>query len=286
MTILVTGATGHVGALVVERLLARGIGARVFVRDAGKARRTLGHHNESLLDVAVGDLGDPETLAPAFAGIDAALIVTSGPDIAHLDAGAARVARAAGLGRLVKLSSYDAAHRVGTGVWHARGEAAIRASGVGFAFVRPTGFMINVLHWAPSIRQAGVVRSCTGDGRIPFIDSADIADVAVAALTEREHDGATLSITGPTALSYAEMTAALAQALGRPLRFEAMTESVVREQMLAHGDPAAVVEAHVSIYRAIREGQLAEITDTVERVLRRKPHTFAEWVRENLEAFR
>jgi (4-alkanoyl-5-oxo-2,5-dihydrofuran-3-yl)methyl phosphate reductase len=286
MNILVTGATGHVGALVVERLLARGMHPRIFVRDAAKARDIFRPHLDTLTDVATGDFSDATSLARAFAGIDAAFLVTSGPDIERLDASAARAARAAGVRRLVKLSSYDAEHQVGTGVWHARGEAAIRASGVGFAFVRPTGFMVNALHWTHAIRQAGVVRSCTGDGRIPFVHSDDIADVAVAALLEPAHDGATLPITGPVAMSYPEMTAELARALERPLRYELIADDVVRQQMHARGESAAEIDAHLSIYRAIREGRLAEVTDTVARIVARPPRTFARWVREHVAAFR
>jgi uncharacterized protein YbjT (DUF2867 family) len=286
MNILLTGATGHVGALVVERLLARGIHPRIFVRDTAKARDLFRHHLDTLTDVATGDFSDSTSLERALAGIDAAFLVTSGPDIERLDAGAARAARAAGVRRLVKLSSYDAEHQVGTGVWHARGEAAIRASGVGFAFVRPTGFMVNALHWTHAIRQGGVMRSCTGDGRIPFVHSDDIADVAVAALLEPAHDGATLPITGPVAMSYPEMTAELARALERPLRYELIADDVVRQQMHARGESAAEIDAHLSIYRAIREGRLAEVTDTVARVLGRPPRTFAHWVREHVTAFR
>jgi uncharacterized protein YbjT (DUF2867 family) len=281
MNILVTGATGHVGALVVQRLLARGLRPRVFVRDAAKLRDLAPR-----VDVATGDFSEPATLERALAGIDAAFLVTSGPDIERLDTGAARVARAAGVRRLVKLSSYDAEHQVGTGVWHARGEAAIRTSGVGFAFVRPTGFMVNALHWAHGIKAAGVVKSCTGDGRIPFVHSDDIADTAVAALLEPAHAGATLPITGPRALSYPEMVIELSRVLERPIRYELITDDAVREQMRSRGESTTEIDAHLSIYRAIREGRLAEVTTTIERVLGRPPRTFPHWVREHLAAFR
>ena len=125
-SIVVTGATGHVGSLVVERLIARGVRPRVFVRDADRARARLGDR----VGIAVGDLADARGLATAFAGADAVFLVTSGPMLAGLDAGAARVAKAAGVRRLVKLSSYDAAHQIGTSAWHARGEAAIRACAI------------------------------------------------------------------------------------------------------------------------------------------------------------
>jgi uncharacterized protein YbjT (DUF2867 family) len=281
-SIVVTGATGHVAGLVTDRLIARGVRPRVFVRDAAKARARFGDR----VDVAVGDLAEAVTLASAFAGADAVFLVTSGPDLARLDAGAARAARAAGVRRLVKLSSYDAAHQIGTGAWHARGEAAIRDAGVAYAFVRPTGFMVNARFWAHGIRRDGVVRGSTGDGRIPFIHSDDIADVSVAALAEPAHENATLPITGPEALSYAEMTRAIGEALGRTLRFEAISDDDVRARHRAMGESAEVIEAHVGIYRGIREGKLAEVTDTVRRVLGRDARTFAEWVGAHIAAFR
>jgi uncharacterized protein YbjT (DUF2867 family) len=280
MSILVTGATGNIGSLVTERLIGRGLRPRVFVRDAAKATARFGDR----VDVAVGDLGDAASLARALEGADAVFLVSSGAELADQDAGAAQAVRRAGTARLVKLSSLDAEQLVGTGVWHARGEAAIRDAGVTFAFVRPTGFMSNALYWARSIRQDGAVRACTGDGRIPFVHPHDIADVAVEALTGG-HDGATLPLTGPRALSYGEMTQAIAAALGRPLAFAAISDDDARAQQVAWGAPAAMVDARLSIFRAIREGRLAGVTDTVARVLGRPPLPFDRWVSENVAAF-
>jgi uncharacterized protein YbjT (DUF2867 family) len=146
--------------------------------------------------------------------------------------------------------------------------------------------MTNALYWARTIKQDGVVRSSTGEGRIPFIHSADIADVAVDALTKDVHDGEILPITGPEALSYGEMTQKIAAALGRPLRFVPILDDDARQQQIAWHAPPAMVEARLSIFRAIREGRLAAVTDTVARLLGRAPLTFEQWVRENVDAFR
>ena len=126
------------------------------------------------------------------------------------------MARQAGVRRLVKLSTIDVEFAVGTGPWHARGEAAIRASGVDFTFVRPAGFMDNALAWAPEITSSGVVRSATGDGEIAFIHSDDIAGVAAAVLTadRREYQAQALPITGPRALSTAQMVAEIGNVIG------------------------------------------------------------------------
>jgi uncharacterized protein YbjT (DUF2867 family) len=139
---LITGATGNVGSLVTERLIARGVRPRVFVRDAGKAKARYGENAV----IRTGDLGDAASLSRALACVDVLFLVNSGHELAALDALAADTAKAAGVKRLVKLSSYDAREQnVGTGVWHAAGETAIRDRGVPFVFVQPSGFMSNAL---------------------------------------------------------------------------------------------------------------------------------------------
>jgi (4-alkanoyl-5-oxo-2,5-dihydrofuran-3-yl)methyl phosphate reductase len=97
--------------------------------------------------------------------------------------------------------------------------------------------------------------------------------------------GEALAITGPEALSFAEMTAKVGAAIGRPLRFQPIPEAEARSQHLAWDAPASLVEARLSIFRAIREGRLAEVTDQVERVLGHKPIAFDQWAQENANAF-
>lgn len=278
---MITGATGAVGSLVAERLIERGERPRVFVRDEAKARAQYG----SRVDVFTGDLREAKTIEPALRGADVLLLLNSGPNLAAQDEAAAQLAKTAGIKLLVKLSSFDARENVGTGVWHAQGEAAIRRSGVHFTFVQPSGFMSNALFWADSIQHEGVVRSCTGDGRIPFIHPRDIAAVAVEALTSGRFREEALPITGPEALSYAEMAAKIGDAIGKGIRFEPIAEEQVRRRMEQSRDSLREIEAHLSIYQAIREGRLAKVTDVVERVLGRRPLAFEDWIRENLSVF-
>src|SRR5215472_2708649 len=117
MIYLVTGATGNIGGRVVERLLAQGERPRIFVRDADKARARYGHR----VEVAVGELGDVASLGRALEGVDTLFLVNSGPGLQRRDEAAAKSAKASGVKRVVKLSSYDAEQRVGTGFWHALG---------------------------------------------------------------------------------------------------------------------------------------------------------------------
>jgi len=283
MIYLITGSTGNIGSLVTESLIARGIRPRVFVRDPEKARSRYGNHAE----IHAGDLSDARSFSLAMVGADVLFLVNSGPDLAQLDALAADAAVAAGVKLLVKLSSYDAREQnVGTGVWHAAGEAAILQRSIPFTFVQPSGFMSNALYWAKSIKSEGVVRSATGQGRIPFIHPKDIADVAVEALIRREYAGQSLPITGPEALSYAEMGGIIGSVIGEEIRFVDMSEEEARAQQIDWKTPPALTEARLSIFRAIREGRLSEVTGAVNAVLGRKPIPFAHWARENAASFR
>ena len=234
----------------------------------------------------VGDLTDSPSLRAALEGIDALFLVTTGPDIPALDDAAARAAKTSGVKHLVKLSSLDVEQGLAIGAWHAAGEAAIRASGIPFTFVRPSGFMSNLVAWADSIKVERVVRASTGDGRRAFIHSDDIAAVATKALMTFDFEGRSLIVTGPEALSFGEATGKIAAAIGKRLRFEAISDEEARERYAARCASPAETEAHVALWRAMREGRLATVTNTVEQVLGRKPLTLDQWAIENAAAFR
>jgi uncharacterized protein YbjT (DUF2867 family) len=130
------------------------------------------------------------------------------------------------------------------------------------------------------------VQSSTGEGRRAFIHSDDIAAVATKVLTTREHDGKSLPITGPEALSYAEVTEKLGVAIGGRLTFQPISDEEARQRYAASGASPRETEAHVSLWRAIREGRLANITGNIERILGRKPIAMDQWAMENAAAFR
>ncbi|PTL80102.1 NAD(P)H-binding protein [Vitiosangium sp. GDMCC 1.1324] len=282
MSYIITGATGNIGRRVVGRLLEAGIRPRVLTRDAEKARKSYGEH----VDIRVGDLSDPASLRPAFTGGSTLFLVNAGPDLAARDAAAVQVARAVGVTRVMKLSSLDVEQEVGTGVWHARGELALRESGLSFTFLRPSGFMSNALGWAPSIRGAGLVRTSTGEGRIALIHPDDIAEVATHALLRWDYEGQALRITGPEALSYAEMTARISAVIGEPLVFQSMSDQEARALFVARREEPEMVAALLSIWSAIRGGRLDTVTETVRHVLGRGPRSFEAWARENAASFR
>lgn len=282
MSYLITGATGNIGSLVVERLVAVGERPCVFVRDAKKARGLFGDR----VEIRVGDLAQVATMRAALAGIDSVLLINSGADLAARDQAAALAAKEADVRHVVKLSTLDVRTGVGTGPWHAQGEDALRESGVAFTFIQSAAFMSNALGWAGSIGTNGVLRASTGAGRIAFIHPADIADVVTHALTTRAEEGTSLVITGPTALSYGEMAMEIGAAINKAVRFESISDAQARKLALGWADSREYAEALVDIWRAIREDRLATVTDEVERILGRKPIPFEQWAKENAAAFR
>jgi (4-alkanoyl-5-oxo-2,5-dihydrofuran-3-yl)methyl phosphate reductase len=282
MTYLITGATGDVGSKVVHQLIQRGERPRIFVRNAEKAQAQFGNQ----VDIRVGDLADAASLQRASEGVEKLFLVNSGPQIPVLDDLAAQAAKSAGIRHIVKLSSFDVEQKLAIGAWHEKGEAAIRASGIAFSFVRPTGFMSNLLAWSRSIVAEGIVRSSTGDGRRPFIRSEDIAAVAVCALTTNDFVGKVVSITGPQALSFVEITEKIGGAIGRQLKYQPISDEEAGRRFSATGASPEEIAAHVELWRAIREGRFGATTNEVERILGRKPVALDQWLVENAAAFR
>ncbi|HTW50225.1 MAG TPA: NAD(P)H-binding protein [Acidobacteriaceae bacterium] len=281
MRYLITGATGDVGSRVTRQLLECGIRPRVLVRSEEKARRLFGNR----VDVWVGDLAAPASTRGGFERADAVFLVNVGPEIPERDEAAAAIAREAGVRKIVKLSSLDVEQGLAIGAWHEKGEAAIREAGIPFTMVRPTGFMSNLLAWAHSIRTEGMVRSSTGDGRRPFIHSEDIASICVAALVSDEYPGQALPITGPESLTFGDATAIIGQTIGKPLRYRAISDEEARERYSRISGSPEETEAHIALWRAIREGRLAATTDGVKRILGREPIALRQWALENASAF-
>ncbi len=281
MNHLVTGATGTIGSLVTERLIARGERPCVFVRDAPKARALFGER----VEIRVGDLADAVSLATALAGIDSLFLLNSGPELGERDRTAAFAAKASGVRHLVKLSTLDVRTGVETGPRHARGEGAIRESGIPFTFIQSAAFMSNALGWASSIHTKGVLRSSTGEGRIAFIHPDDLAEVITHTLLTREHAGKSLVVTGPAALSYGEMAVNIGNAIGKSVRFESISDAQARKMANAWAESSEYAEALVNIWQAIREGRLSTVSDGVERIVGRQPIGFDRWAEENAGAF-
>ncbi|WP_019932082.1 SDR family oxidoreductase [Nocardia sp. BMG111209] len=280
--ILVTGATGTVGRVLVDQLLEAGVPVRAATRRPDAAGLPAG------VPVVRADLDDPDSLTPALDGVDAVFLLSTGPDLPRHDANVGKAAAAAGVGRIVKLSSGrtgDPAADDPIPAWHRAGEQAVRDSGVAWTMVRPLGFMTNALHWAPSIRRRDTVSAPYGQGRIAVVDPVDIAAVARHALIEPGHVGHTYTLSGPQALSPGEQTEILAEVLGRPLRYEETSPEQARAALLGFGVDAEMADAIMALRATALESFTSIVHPTVEEVTGRPARSFADWVRAHRDEF-
>jgi uncharacterized protein YbjT (DUF2867 family) len=281
MTYLITGATGEVGARVTRQLLELGEGPRVLARNREKAEALFGNR----VEIVVGDLSSPDKTREAFRGADAVFLVNVGPEIVERDRMAAELSRESSVQKIVKLSSLDVEEGLAIGAWHEQGEAAIRMTGVPFVMVRPSGFMSNLLAWAPAIREKGIVRSSTAEGRRPFIHPEDIASVSVKALIDDVYIGQVLPLTGPASLSFRDVTSMIAAVIKKPLRYEVISDDEARRLYSSISGSDEETEAHIALWRAIREDRLSATTDCVEQVVGRKAVGLRQWIEENARTF-
>lgn len=282
--ILVTGATGKVGREVVRQLAAADVPARALVRDPTRASglRLPG------VEVVAGDLSRPESLPPAFAGVESVFVATpAAPDQVELQSNALEAARRAGARLLVKVSvagGPDAGTQIGR--WHWATEKQIEASGLGFTFLRPTLYMQQMLSYAPSIAATATFAAPVGAGEIAVVDTRDVAAVAVAALTEEGHDRRIYDVTGPEALSFDAMADAISEAIGKRVAFAHVPPEVTRKQLLVDGLPRWLVDDMLVLMASFRDGYGATVTHTVFDVTKQKPRTFRQFARDYATAFR
>ena len=281
--LLITGATGNIGRELVRELDSTVAEFRILVRDPDRAAGL-----PARAERAVGDLDDPATLKAAFTGADALFLLTQGIGTDRTDHAVA-AARAAGVRRIVHLSSANVLGdpMPAMGRWHHDREEIIRGSGIPATFLRPGGFMTNALDWTGTISEDGYVLDPVGPGRYAPIDPADIAAVAAVALTQDGHEGAEYVLTGDETFTVAEQVRVIAETIGHAIevRTAATPAEAVRFRFPA-GAPPALADAITEGFTLMRADTVGLRTDTVERLLGRRPHTFADWCARNADAFR
>jgi uncharacterized protein YbjT (DUF2867 family) len=258
---LVIGGTGKTGRRVAERLQARGLPVRIGSR-AGEPRF---------------DWEDQSTWADALRGVSAAYIVYA-PDLAAPGAPAtigAFVEQAArsGVRRLVLLSGRNE-HEA------QRCEQAVRASGLEWTILQASWFAQNFSEGAlADMVQGGLVALPVGEVGEPFVDADDIADVAVAALTEDGHAGQLYELTGPRLLTFAQALGEIAAATGREMQFVQITREEFAAGLAEYGLSADLIALMDYLFTTVLDGRNAHLANGVQRALGRPPRDFSQYAR-------
>jgi uncharacterized protein YbjT (DUF2867 family) len=283
--ILVTGATGNNGTEIVKRLAAKAqVQVRAMVRNPDRASAIA----LPQVEIVEGDFDRPETLLGALAGVERAFLLTPSSEraqsqqIAFIDA-----AQQSGVTHIVKLSQFaaDARSPVRFLRYHAAVEAALQASGIAYTLLRPNLYMQGLLNFRSTIATQNAFYAAAGDAKVSAVDVRDIAEVAVAALTESGHEGKIYELTGPQALTHAEMAEGLSEALGRRVTFVDIPPEAMREALVGVGLPVWQADGLVEDYAHYRRGEAAAVTSGVRDAIGKEPRSFDEFARDYAAMF-
>lgn len=275
--ILVTGATGNIGGELVKQLV-----------DAGQQVRALVRHENPIglpegVELALGDLNKPETVAGALKGVRGVFLLGGYQDMPK----ALAEMRQAGVQHVVLQSSRSVIDGDPTNavvkIWM-DSEEVVKASGVPWTILQPSGFMSNALRWLPQLRAGDTVRVQFPNAAIASIGPYDIAAVAAVALTEEGHASQSYAITGPESLLPADQVRILAGVLGRTLHAEPQSDSETREELSKSLPPDSVE----GFFRFFAKGEFddSSVLPTVQEVTGRPPRTFKQWAQAHVDDFR
>ena len=259
MSIVVTGATGPLGRLIVEHLLGRGVAA-ADITAAGRNPSRLAELAATGVNTATIDYNDPASLTAAFAGADRLMLV-SGSEVGqrvsqHTNAISAAVA--AGVGRIVYTSVLAATTTaLILAPEHKATEEALRASGLPFTILRNGWYTENYDAALEQARATGVYLASTGDGRMASASRTDFAEAAAVVLTTPGHDNAVYELAGDVAWTGADMAAALAEVVGRPVAFSSVSAAEHTAILTEAGLDGGTVGFVVGIDSNIQDGLLA-----------------------------
>ena len=280
--IVVTGATGKLGQLIVEKLCSQMPADRigVSVRDGSKAAG----FSDRGVRVRQGDFADPASLLPAFEGASQVLVVSSnssGAAAVEHHRNAINAAKQAGARRVLYTSHMGASASSAFAPMrdHAATEEALQASGLAFTSLRNGFYESSALMMMGPFWETGRVVA-PPDGPVSWTTHEDLADAAVLALTEEGAlDGITAPLTAPEALNLGQLAGLASEVTGREIARVTISDEEQRISMLARGTPEHVADLMGGLYRASRANEFARVDGTLERLLGRAPVSMRQVLR-------
>ena len=283
-TILVVDSGGLVGSSLIADLLSRRQSVRALVPDAGRSPVL------PSVDVVQGDPGDASALMHTLEGVDRLFLGGDpSPDSVRGNRIAIQLAREAGVRLVVRRSMLGAVSSSPATVLKQHGlcDLALESSGVPYVILRANLPLQTVVRRTiPSIDAAGRFRVNAGGARISMVDERDVAAAAAVVLTEPGHEGRRYDLTGPEALTFAEIARRLARAIGWPTTYLDTPDDAIHALLLDEGMDAWLAEATIGLFADYRRsgpfGYAAAVTESVERLTRASPRTLdgliAEWL--------
>lgn len=271
MTLVITGATGHLGRLVVESLLARGTAASDIVA-TGRNVDALSDLAAQGVAVAELDYAKPETVAAAVKPGDTLLLVSGSEPGSRLPLHLAAIdaAKAAGVARIVYTSVLGATTSpLVLAPDHKATEEALVASGVPFTILRNGWYTENYVGEIDKGRETGAITASVGDGRLASASRKDYADAAAAVLTTEGHEGAVYELSGDEAWTFDDLAAAIGELVGREVVYNRLTPDEHAALLTSFGLDEGTVGFVVALDGNIRDGLLADTSGDLSRLIGR-----------------
>jgi uncharacterized protein YbjT (DUF2867 family) len=285
--ILLTGATGLAGSFIANEFVRQRQPVRILVRDRAKAAAL---EQVPTVEIVEGDMSRRSSLGSALDGVDRVLMI-SAPlmDMVETQCTFIDASKAAGVRHVIKFSGLDARPDTAFpfGLMHKEIEEYLENSGLAWTHLRPTGFMQEYLREAPSIINEDAFYLALGDVRLNPIDLVDVGKVGFLLLRDGGHEGARLPMTGPEALTMAEVADRISRAVGRTVRYVAVSPLQRRQALIAHGIPPEFADAlDIQVEERLKGGPESQVDLSTHQLFNVKPTTFLQFAERNAEAFR
>ncbi len=278
MSILVTGARGSIGKGVLAGLLSAGETVRASSRDPKPG------DFPAEVEVVRADLSNPESFPHLLAGVHTLFLYAN----AQAPEGFAAAAQKAGVEHVVLLSSssvlFPHPENNPIAAMHLKVEQALQKSGLDWTFVRPGYFATNTLRWQ-SIRTERIFRTAFPEGSACLVHERDIAEIAVRALTNGVHRSKAYLVPGAGPLTVREQVAAIAEALGEPVRLQEVDVATYRAELLTQ-IPENLADRLIQFKGQIPQVSVEFRVDAVPELLGRPALSFAEWAKDHAADFR
>jgi uncharacterized protein YbjT (DUF2867 family) len=284
--ILVTGANGLSGRLVIREFVRQGYPVKALVRSRAKAQEL---EALPMVELVEGDMLRPNTLTEALSGVERVLLISS-PDQQMVETQCMFIdaAKKAGVRHIVKFSGLNTAFDSPFlfARMHAEIELYLENSGIAWTHLRPSQFMQVYLREVPTIIAKSAFFLPLEDAKLAPVDIEDIAKVAFILLHTQGHEGKSYDMTGPEALDMTEVAAQISLAIGKTIHYVNISQAERRQKLLAAGTPSYFLDALDVQAELRRQGAEAAVHLETYTALGVRPTTFAEFARRNAAAFR
>jgi len=286
-TILITGANGNISSGIIANLANlkdSGLSLRALVRNPEKADKL----KAMGVDVRIGDLEKPWTLAEAFAGVDTLWLLTAGdPRGPEQNSNAIWAAKQAGVKHIVRMSAVGAEYNAPAMSYrlHALSDAELIGSGIPYTIVKCQFFAQNFMMAADPIKEKGCMFMSLGDGKIGIIDSRDISEFAAHVLSTEGHAGKTYTLTGPASLNMHEVAEAIGAAIGKPVKYVAIPVAGVKKVLAEKGMGEWAVHRFGEIFDAYAANGGDVVSGDFQRVMGKAPRSVAQFAQDFARVF-